>query len=166
MNWEVWPEFEFGPCKRIRIPGVREICAREIWNPELWNPEYSSRNPESHKRLTDKKSRIQFLNPETTAWNPESKSVLDSVTWGDLVQIQFKDTSTWGCFTFLFFLFSFTIHSSRTAFSAARRGIVKLCTTFVFYLKTVSKPIPARKEIFYMISVIYFLAFLSESRMS
>ena len=48
MNWEVLPEFEFGPCKRIRIPGVREICAREIWNPELWNPEYSSRNPESH----------------------------------------------------------------------------------------------------------------------
>ena len=120
------------------------------------------RNPST----TDKESEFSTWTPESTMCNPESKSVLDSVTWGDLVQIQFKDTSTWGCFTFLFFLFSFTIHSSGTAFSAARRGIVKLCTTFIFYLKTVSKPIPARKEIFYMISVIYFLAFLSESRMS
>ena len=37
------------------------------WNPALfWNPESSARNQES------------------TAWNPESKTVLDSLTWGDL----------------------------------------------------------------------------------
>ena len=36
-----------------------------IRNPPCWNPESSTRNPES------------------TAWTPESKTVLDSLTWGD-----------------------------------------------------------------------------------
>ena len=48
---------------------------KNMWNPALfgiqnplsWNPEFSTRNPES------------------TGWNPESKTVMDSLTWGDLV---------------------------------------------------------------------------------
>ena len=37
----------------------------------LWNPECSSRS-----------SGIQSLDAEFTAWNPESNTVLDSLTWG------------------------------------------------------------------------------------
>ena len=46
---------------------------KNMWNPALfgiqnplsWNPEFSTRNPES------------------TGWNPESKTVMDSLTWGE-----------------------------------------------------------------------------------
>ena len=48
----------------------------EIWNPGLWNPVYSSRNPES-----------STWNLECTALNPESNTVLDSLTWGDSVGV-------------------------------------------------------------------------------
>ena len=56
-------------------------------NPGLWNPEYSSRITESHLRL---ESGIQIsLNRireylESTAWNPESNSALNSLTWSDV----------------------------------------------------------------------------------
>ena len=59
----------------------KEILACGIRNPGLWNTEYSSRN---HLRL---ESEIQdpltiklvssTSNPESTAWNPESKTVMD-----------------------------------------------------------------------------------------
>ena len=88
------------PCKGVRIPefrkflpvesGIRKI--RHVYgmgNPGLWNgeyssrnPEYSSRNPEPYYRL---KSGIQVLltkNPESSAWNPESKTGLDCLPWG------------------------------------------------------------------------------------
>ena len=50
-------------------PGIREILLVEqmasgIWNPGLWIPEYSSKNPES------------------SIWNPESKTALDSLYMG------------------------------------------------------------------------------------
>ena len=40
---------------------------KKIWKPALlsWNPESSTRNPES------------------TVWNPKSKTLLDSLTWGE-----------------------------------------------------------------------------------
>ena len=37
-------------------------------------------NPES----TVLESGILTRNPESTAWNPESKTVLDSLTWGEI----------------------------------------------------------------------------------
>ena len=46
--------------------GIREIFECGIWIAGLWNPEYSLRSPESSA-------------------NPESKSVLDSLTWSDRV---------------------------------------------------------------------------------
>ena len=62
----------------------KEILACGIRNPGLWNTEYSSRNPQSHLGL---ESEIQdpltiklvssTSNPESTAWNPESKTVMD-----------------------------------------------------------------------------------------
>ena len=45
--------------------------------------EYSSRNPESQldwQRIHNPVSGIR--NPESMAWNPESKTVLDCLTWG------------------------------------------------------------------------------------
>ena len=50
--------------------GISETFSFGFRNPGLWNPEFSSRNPES---------RIQApltRNPESSAWNLESKTVL------------------------------------------------------------------------------------------
>ena len=54
--------------------GIRESFECGIRIAGLWNPECSSRS-----------SGIQSLDPEFTAWNPESNTVLDSLTWGDRV---------------------------------------------------------------------------------
>ena len=54
--------------------GILETFSFGVRNPGLWNPAFSSRNPQS---------RIQALltrNPESTAWNLESKTVLDYFT--------------------------------------------------------------------------------------
>ena len=66
----------------IRIPEKWEIFAFWTRNPRLWNPEYSSRSPKSRFWL---ESRIQAplkKDPESMAWNPECKTVLDSLTYG------------------------------------------------------------------------------------
>ena len=54
--------------------GIWETFVCTIRNPGFWNPEYSSRNPES---------KFYSQIKESTAWNPESKTVLDSLAWGD-----------------------------------------------------------------------------------
>ena len=54
--------------------GIWEIFVCTIRNPGFWNPEYSSRNPES---------KFYSQIKESTAWNPESMTVLDSLAWGD-----------------------------------------------------------------------------------
>ena len=66
--------------------GIREIFACGILNPGLWNPEYSFRNPPYFRlesgvpvQLT-KNSETNTQNPESMAWNPESTTVLDSLT--------------------------------------------------------------------------------------
>ena len=57
--------------------GIRKNSAYGIWNPGFWNPEYSSRrNPRSTDEYWN-----PVWNPESTAWNPESKTV-HSLTWG------------------------------------------------------------------------------------
>ena len=71
---------------------IQEFCDCRIRNPGLSNKEYSSRIPESHYRIG---SRIQVPltknrnpvpgNPESIAWNPECKTILDSLTRGGLV---------------------------------------------------------------------------------
>ena len=69
--------------------GISEIFHFGIRNTGLWNPEYGSRNPEFYYKM------IKIQNPSSTAmtrihastWNPESKTVLDSLSWGDLVKI-------------------------------------------------------------------------------
>ena len=56
----------------------KALKQKKIWNPVLfgirnplrWNPESSTRNAES------------------TGWNPESKIVMDSLTWGDVIYWQ------------------------------------------------------------------------------
>ena len=66
--------------------GIREFC---LWNPEFWvqNPEYSSRtwnrtwNPES--KFHWQRLESSTWNPESAAWIPESKTVLDSLTLDD-----------------------------------------------------------------------------------
>ena len=64
------------------FPNPGKFC---LWNLEsgLWNPEYSSRNPESHKRLEFRiqvpltKTGINYR--ESGIHGPESKTVLDSL---------------------------------------------------------------------------------------
>ena len=76
----------------LKSPHVRESRFQNacgFQNPRLWNPKFCSRNPESHKRLESRiqvpltKTGIHPYYPESTAWNPESKTSLDSLRWGD-----------------------------------------------------------------------------------
>ena len=63
---------------------IWENFGRGIRNPGLWNPEYSSTEsgiPPTIRIRNLPKARIQFLETESTAWDPESKTVLDSLTW-------------------------------------------------------------------------------------
>ena len=67
------------------LPHVRESAFRNPGSFCLMNLEYSSRNPESNFRW--QKSGIQYLKSgihglESTAWNPESKTVLDFLLHG------------------------------------------------------------------------------------
>ena len=71
----------------FRNPGK---FACEFRNPWLWNPEYSSQriwnptsdwNPES--KFHSERLESSTWNPESMAWNPESKTVLDSLLCGD-----------------------------------------------------------------------------------
>ena len=70
----------------IRNP---ENIACRIRNPGLWNPEYRVQrirkltndwNPQS--KFQWQKLKSSSWNPESTAWSPESKTVLDSLTKG------------------------------------------------------------------------------------
>ena len=89
----------YRPMKGNPDSSIREIFACRIgnpgrfcsWHPESWvvdwNPEYSSRNRESHQRwefriqVLLKNTGIQYLESGLhSAWNPESKNVLDSLT--------------------------------------------------------------------------------------
>ena len=73
----------FAQCKGFRNP--EKFCLR---NPEPWalesavqlkESEILQRNGIQNPSCTDKD-----WNLESTAWNPESKTVLDSLIWGDL----------------------------------------------------------------------------------
>ena len=44
------------------------------------------RNP-SNDWISESKSGTETGNPESTAWNPESKTVLDSLTWGEFLKL-------------------------------------------------------------------------------
>ena len=59
------------PCRVIR-----EICG--IRNPEVWNSKSSSRNPESNFHRQG--IRIQYLDPESMAWNPQSMITFHGTT--------------------------------------------------------------------------------------
>ena len=85
----MWP---IALCKGIQLPEFREIFASGIRNLEVWNLECSQGvrnltkdwNPESQFHRQRKPVPVSGIrNPESMAWNPESKTVWDSVTWGD-----------------------------------------------------------------------------------
>ena len=65
--------FQYNKIRTRKRNAKKSIKTEKIWNPALfgirnplsWNPESSTRNPES------------------TGWDPESKTVMDSLTWGD-----------------------------------------------------------------------------------
>ena len=66
--------FQYSKIRTRKRNAKKSIKTVKNWNPALfgirnplcWNQESSTRNPES------------------TAWNPESKNVLDSLTWGEM----------------------------------------------------------------------------------
>ena len=71
-------------------PKSGENFTREIWKPGLWNLQLSSRNPWLHaltigiqNPCSTENARIQYLESGIHAWNPECKTVLDSLTRGD-----------------------------------------------------------------------------------
>ena len=58
--------------------GIRNLgkFARAIQNPVLWNPEFSSKKPKKDWNPETKFLWQRTWNPESTAWNPESRTVL------------------------------------------------------------------------------------------
>ena len=70
--------------------GIWESLACEIQDPGLWNPEHSSKNPKSvfkdwnaESKFLSQRLECSTWNLESPAWNPESKTVLDSLTKGE-----------------------------------------------------------------------------------
>ena len=69
--------FQYNKIRTRKRNAKKSIKTEKIWNPALfgirnplsWNPESSTRNPES------------------TGWDPESKTVMDSLTWGDVIVV-------------------------------------------------------------------------------
>ena len=59
----------------VRETGIGKKFTYGIGNPGLWNPQYSSRNPELQQRV-------------------ESKTVLDFLTWGDVIASVQSGTET------------------------------------------------------------------------
>ena len=60
-----------------------------MWNPESWALESGVQLKESRMPLTIRTENRQRLkwstcNPESMTWNPESQTIVDSLTWGDL----------------------------------------------------------------------------------
>ena len=75
-----------GSVYRVEWKGTLAYLAPDkgIRNPGLEIPNYNLRNPESHH---SSESEIQVLltrNLESSSWNPEFMTVLDSLTWDDL----------------------------------------------------------------------------------
>ena len=75
---------------RLRIP--------ESWKLFLWNSESCVLESGSHLRLESeiqvpltKNPESSCWNLESTAWNPESRTVLDSLIWGDTENTPFCD---------------------------------------------------------------------------
>ena len=86
------------PCKGIRIPESTNfsLLKSRILGFRIRNPSLGIQNPTEKKKkeLAEKKKKNgspAFLgirnplswNPESTVWNPESKTVTDSLTWGE-----------------------------------------------------------------------------------
>ena len=60
--------FQYSKIRTRKRNAKKGIKTEKIWNPAL----FGIRNPLS-------------WNPESTGWNPESKTVMDSLTWADLL---------------------------------------------------------------------------------
>ena len=83
----------------VDLPHERQSRSQ---NPALLNPEFSLRNPESPLTIgvrnpssTGKESEIRHLesgirNQEFSAWSPESKTVLDYLSWSESMKQKFK----------------------------------------------------------------------------
>ena len=87
----------------LRNPGSRTFLLWNLKPSGLWNPEYSFSirniqnltndwNPESKVQLT-KNPESSTWNAESMAWNPEPVTVLDSLTWGELINCILADGS-------------------------------------------------------------------------
>jgi len=55
---------------------TKETLETRIWNPATFGPW----NPESRREIRNPRT----WNPESTSWNPESKALLDYLTWADI----------------------------------------------------------------------------------
>ena len=95
MKYIIQFEWHFAPCQVIRNPesGIQVIMACGIQNPangiqnlessHLWNPEFIYVESGIHRHGM---RNPQTWNPESTAWNPESRTFLDYLTWGETLQ--------------------------------------------------------------------------------
>ena len=80
-----WGPLESG----FRIRKIQNVgnVSRGIWNPGLWNLEYRSRNLDPTNNCNPESST---WNPEYTVYNLESRNVLDSHMWDEVLFSQFQ----------------------------------------------------------------------------
>ena len=66
------PRFEQeNEMRRKALKQKKKLESSPFWNPES----------------TELESESSIRNPESTGWNPESKTVMDSLTWGDWLNL-------------------------------------------------------------------------------
>ena len=87
VNGFAWSPRLPPPCEGIQIRNSWNIFAFGIWN--LGNFDRGIRDP-------------GLWNPESTAWNPESRTVLDSLTWGDKAMLSPQMPRDWNLLMILF----------------------------------------------------------------
>ena len=76
------PTLKFASCKGIRIPESKKLLPVES-GIQLRESGITLTIGIQNPGSIDKDWNPVPGNPESTAWNPESKSVLDPLTWGD-----------------------------------------------------------------------------------
>ena len=74
------------------MPYVRYSGIRKIFACGIRNTAQGTRNPTNDCNLEDFPVPL-IRNPKSTAWNPESKTVLDSLIWGNFCLYSYKGGS-------------------------------------------------------------------------
>jgi len=77
------------PTNNLSIPESGNFLLVNLESCRLWSPEYSSKTQESHYRFEFGIQVSLTKNLKSTAWNPESKTVMNSLTRGQTLHTSY-----------------------------------------------------------------------------